>query len=379
MIHQFASLDPLGRITFVLPGSSGEPSGGSRIVYEYANRLSIKGYKVCVVHAPVTQIDPGWKMLAKAVVRYPQRLVDRSYRPDRWLAVAPNVDVRWVPTLTARFVPDANLVIATAWKTAEWVARYPASKGKKFYFIQHYEDWDAPVARVDATWQLPMRKIVIARWLQKMASNMGETAAYVPNAIDHQFFFQMVDPRERLLPRLVMLFHLHPWKGCDDGLKALEALKEEKPALEVALFGVPKRPEHIPAWIQYHQNPSQRELCRLYNEATLFLAPSLSEGWGLTALEAMACGASVVATDNAGHLEFSVHGENALLVKPGDWLGMKQSLATLIDDQELRICLASAGVKTAKRFSWAGSVRRFEEALLCEGNSRPDMFHMTAG
>lgn len=352
------------RITFVLPGSSGNPSGGSRIVYEYANRLSFRGYRVCVIHAPVTRIDPDWKMLAKAVVRYPQRVVDRSYRPDRWLSVSPTVEVRWVPTLSARFVPDADIVIATAWKTAEWVAQYPASKGEKFYFIQHYEDWDAPAERVDATWRLPIRKVVIARWLQNMATNMGETASYVPNAIDHKHFYQDVDPLDRLPGRLAMLHHPHPWKGCKDGLKAIEALKKEKPELQVTLFGVAKRPEHIPTWIQYYQNPKQPELRRLYNQAALFLAPSHAEGWGLTALEAMACGASVVATNNAGHLEFAVHGENTLLVEPGDWIGMKQSLATLIDNQELRLSLASAGVETAERFSWEQAVRLFEEALI---------------
>jgi glycosyltransferase involved in cell wall biosynthesis len=303
-------------------------------------------------------------MLWKAFVRYPQRLLDRSFRPARWFSVDSAVALRWVPTLSARFVPDADVVIATAWKTAEWVATYPDEKGRKFYFIQHYEDWDAPAARVDATWKLPMRKIVIARWLQKMAQDMGQSSAYVPNAIDHEGFYLEVDPAERESYKLVMLYHTHPWKGVKDGLRAIEILKQAKPELQVTLFGVPERPRSLPLWIEYHSNPEQAELRQLYNEAALFLAPSLSEGWGLPALEAMACGAAVVATNNPGHLEFAVDGKNALLVKPGDAWGMANALTRAIDDEALRLSLSNAGVKSAAMFAWERSVSDFEDVLI---------------
>jgi hypothetical protein len=47
-------------------------------------------------------------------------------------------------------------VIATWWETAEWVDRLSVSKGKKVYFIQHYEAFDyLPKERVEATWRLP--------------------------------------------------------------------------------------------------------------------------------------------------------------------------------------------------------------------------------
>lgn len=351
------------RITFVLPGASGDPTGGARIVYEYANRLSRKGHRVCVVHAPVNRVDPDWKMLCKAFVRYPQRFLDRSFRPDPWFPVDPDVKMRWVPTLSARFIPDADLVIATAWKTAEWVATYPKEKGRKFYFIQDYETWNAPAVRVDATWKLPMTKIVIARWLQRQAEDLGETAAYVPNALDHERFYLETDPVDRQPSRLVMLFHTHPRKGSIDGLQAIELLKQTKPELQLVLFGVPKRPRDLPPWIEYHCNPKQEDLRELYNQAALFLAPSHSEGWGLPALEAMACGAAVVATDNAGHLEFAVDGKNAVLVKPRDAEGMANALARLMDDRTLRLSLAHGGAITAERFTWERSVLSFEEAL----------------
>lgn len=363
------------RVTFVLPGSSGAPTGGSRIVYEYANRLARKGYRVFVLHAPITRIDPDWKMLAKALVRYPQRLLDRSYRPDAWLKVEPAVTVRWAPTLSARFAPDADVVIATAWKTAEWVARYPASKGRKLYFVQGYEDWDGGAARVDATWRLPMQKIVIARWLQHKAERMGESAVYVPNALDQDQFYVETAPHLRVPYRVAMLYHTSAWKGADEGLRALYALKVEVPELEVELFGVPRRPAELPPWIKYHQDPPQAELRAIYNRAAVFLAPSRTEGWGLPALEAMACGAAVVATDNEGHREFAVDRQTALLVRPGDWRDMAVKIRMLIEDPTLRLKLSTAAIARARTFCWEDSLARFEAVLrgeVLEGTARPD-------
>src|SRR3546814_3213520 len=91
--------------------------------------------------------------------------------------------------------PDADVVIATAWQTAEVVDRLPAAKGRKFYLIQHLEDWTGPRERVLATWKLPLEKLVIARWLKDIAIELGESTSYQPNAIDTAFFAMAVPPQ----------------------------------------------------------------------------------------------------------------------------------------------------------------------------------------
>lgn len=351
------------RLTFVLPGSSGSPTGGARIVYEYANRLAARGHVVNVVHSPVTRIDPSWKMLAKALFRYPQRWIDRSYRPDSWMTVDPGVNVYWVPLLHGRYIPDADIVIATAWKTAEWVARYGESKGSKYYFIQGFEDWDASRERVEATWKLPLRKLVIARWLQQMAAKLSESVTHVPNAIDGQQFFCEVPPSARDEARVAMLYHAHKLKGCDVGLAALQQVKETYPKLRVELFGIPSCPQNLPDWIQYHRNPRQSELRAIYNRAAIYLAPSWNEGWGLTALEAAACGAALVATDIDGYREFAVPDFNALMSPVGVPEGLAKNLLRLLGDSKLRESIARKGMDTACEFNWTHSVEVFEHAI----------------
>ena len=72
--------------------------------------------------------------------------------------------------VTDRDVPDGDVVIATWWETAEWVAKLSPRKGAKAYFIQHYEVFDyTPHRRVKATWRMPLYKITISKWLEPIS------------------------------------------------------------------------------------------------------------------------------------------------------------------------------------------------------------------
>ena len=169
---------------------------------------------------------------------------------------------------------------------------------------------------------------------------MGESCHYIPNGLDFTKFGCDVDPEARNPMRIAMLFSRSlAWKGSFDGLAALALLKQKIPALEAEFFGIDERPVDLPAWITYHHSPAQAELRRIYNRASIFLAPSLSEGWGLPPCEAMMCGAAVVATDIGGHREFCIDGENALLVPAQNPSAMADAVVKLLDDPELRLRL----------------------------------------
>jgi len=161
------------RITFLLPIPAVQPIGGFKVVYEYANFLAACGHKVNVVHPNMLRIDEpisslGPKKQVKAHLRYWRMKLTNSYRPDHWFTVSPSVDMLWTKDLAAENVPDADIVFATAWETAEWAVTYPASKGKRFYIIQHLETWSGPEERVLKTWRSPFEKIVIAGWLNRI-------------------------------------------------------------------------------------------------------------------------------------------------------------------------------------------------------------------
>jgi len=162
-----------------------------------------------------------------------------------------------------------------------------------------------------------------------------------------------------------MLYHSAEWKGCDDGLAALVIVREKEPDTRAILFGVPPRPATLPDWIEYHQEPSPKLLRELYNRAAIFVAPSRTEGWGLTGCEALLCGAALAATDIDGHREFAFSGQTALTSPARAPGAMAENILRMIHDPELRIRLGKNGYDFVRRLTWQRASASFEAAL-CE-------------
>ena len=103
------------------------------------------------------------------------------------------------------------------------------------------------------------------------------------------------------------------------------------------------------------------ELVCLYREATVFLYPSLYEGFGLPVLEAMLAGAPVL-TSNVSSLP-EVGGDAAAYADPLDVAAIRNELAALLSDRERRVSMAERGRERAGRFSWKATAERTVEVL----------------
>jgi glycosyltransferase involved in cell wall biosynthesis len=351
------------RISFVMPRSGETPCGGFRTVYQYANHLSRRGHDVTVVHPGRFVIDPTRLDHLKNGVRYIEKKVTGHYSPDRWIKMEPSVRLTCVPSLSERYVPDGDIVFATSWQTAEWVSQYSKAKGCGFYYIQHLETWHGPEERVYATWKAPLQKVVPSKWLKEVAVGLGQTAAYIPYGLDMDTFQIVTPSKERKANQLMMLYHESEWKGCEEGLQALNLVREKEPDASAILFGVPGRPRTLPDWIEYHQDPPPELLRELYNRAAIFVAPSRTEGWGLTGCEALLCGASLVATDIDGHREFAFNGVTALTCPSRSPLALAENVLRLIQDSALRIQLAEGGLKFVQQLTWERSTTSLEAVL----------------
>jgi glycosyltransferase involved in cell wall biosynthesis len=349
------------RITFVLPGYARDPIGGVRVVYNYANGLVELGHDVAVVHVARFRKRPG---LTDGRPRRQLEEIVGGWRDVRrgapsevsWQAIDPRVDLHYVHTLTPGSVPDGDVVVATAWQTADAVAALPRAKGIGWYLIQHHETWSGRARRVDATWRLPVRKVFIAPWLHQRADAMGLGAIHrVPGAIDTGKF-HLVSPIEGRQPRVAMLSSEWAWKGRDDGVAALEAARGRVPALEAVLFGAGPRPAGLPSWIEYVQDPPQTVLVDdVYNRAAIYLCPSHAEGWHLPPAEAMACGAAVVSTRIDGVADYALEDRTALLAPVGEAKALAAHVVELLDDEARRAALAHAGHAHIQQFTWEAS------------------------
>ena len=351
------------RIVFLLPGQSLKPAGGYKVVYEYANRLVERGHEVAVVH-PWDCTAPGSAYDALRARLWVARLRRRPAAIAPWFELDERVRMEVVTHPAAARLPAADALIATAWHTAPWVAAAAPGNGAGFYLIQGYETWDGEVEEVRATWRLPLRKLVISRWLEEIADEMGEgeRTVRVPIGMDLDRLGVDVAAAARG-PRLGALYNTGPEKGSDDLIAAMEEARARRPDLSGVMFGTAPRPDHLPAWIEYAMLPSRPELRRFYNSCAVFLQASRSEGWGLPACEAMLCGCALVTVANGGSREYAVEGETALVLAPEEVGRMGECAARLLDDEPLRLRLAERGGERLRGFTWERSVAELEAAL----------------
>jgi glycosyltransferase involved in cell wall biosynthesis len=111
--------------------------------------------------------------------------------------------------------------------------------------------------------------------------------------------------------------------------------------------------------VTYLGKPNQDLLLQTYNAADILIAPSLYEGFGLTVLEAMACGTPVI-TSNVSSLP-EVAGDAAILVDPADVKAMSEAVLQLCNDSALHNKLTEKGLIRSHSFTWRNTAERVAE------------------
>jgi glycosyltransferase involved in cell wall biosynthesis len=339
------------RITFVLPGYARAPIGGFRAVYGYSNYLAERGHIVNIVHPYRVDRAPTLRRALKTRAwRVVRHLSDHPLVP--WTRFHRNSRPLLTYDLRSQFIPDADVIFATAWDTAEYVLTYPATKGAKLYLVQHYETWAGPKERVDATWLSPLYKAVISRWLLELGESMGASRLrHICYAVEEYFRVKNM-PASRPVS-IVSLYHRMDWKGVADALEVLGRVHARYPSVPITMFGVYPRGSDIPDWVRYYQDPDQKTLAEIiYNGHAIYLGASWTEGFGLPAAEAMACGCVFVGTDSGGCRDYAIHERTALLSPARDRDTLYANLCRVIDDPELRRGLQERGTAYVARFNW---------------------------
>ena len=115
---------------------------------------------------------------------------------------------------------------------------------------------------------------------------------------------------------------------------------------------------------------SHKDVAHKYAAAEIAVSPSIYEGFGLPAAEAMACGVPVIGTTAGALPEVIEDNVTGILVPPKNPQALAQAIKTLIDDPELRCKMGDAGVERVKqRFTWAKSAKAtldvYREVINC--------------
>ena len=196
------------------------------------------------------------------------------------------------------------------------------------------------------------------------------TIDVVPNFVDTQRFAPRAAPVRPSTPDVPVVVHVsnfRPLKRADDVVRVFALVRARRPARLRLVGDGPTLADaralarSLDVAADVDCLGERDDLPAQLADAAVFLLPSASESFGLAALEALACGVPVVASDVGGLPELVPQGEVGFLHPVGDCRAMAESVGALLDDLDLRARLGRAGRARAEaRFRTEPAVDRYE-------------------
>lgn len=187
----------------------------------------------------------------------------------------------------------------------------------------------------------------------------------VPNGINTDYFYPLSGVERKPHHLLVTNSADTPLKGLKYLLLAIDAIRKKRP-VHVTVIGKPKQDGLIERQIgelglqdnvHFTGRIADSAFAHYYAEATMAVIPSLYEGFGMPAGEAMACGVPVISTTGGALPE--VVGDAGILVPPGDSGALEASILSLLDHPERRAALGQAGLRrVSESLTWEHAAKK---------------------
>lgn len=336
-------------------------SGGAEVhLHEIFGRIAARGHRVDLLAS-------GWKGgsarafldgidVHRVGARYSFQFMARRYFRERLFAQGYDVlieDLNKIPLYTPRWGPRVvglvhHLFGTTIFREAPapiaaavWIAERGipfAYKGVPFEAVSESSADD-----------------LAARGIPR------KTIRVIHNGIDSQFFTPSPGTRSPK-PLFAYVGRLKRYKGVDLILQAFSVMNDPDARLEIA--GAGDYRDHLESlstalgisdrvrFLGYISDEEKRDLLRRA-WASVFASPK--EGWGLTNLEAAACGTPVIASDSPGLRESLIDGETGVLVPHGDTVALARAMKQLAASRKRVEALGIAGRRFAERFTWDSS------------------------
>ncbi len=317
------------RIIFVLQTMG--MSGGIKIVFEHATRLAQrKGFAIEIWgmdwHGTPWDIDPKVKI--------------RTFK---------NYEV-----MTKELETQEAIKVATWWETAFPVWLSSIRVGVPVYFIQEFESWFYPddiiaQSTVVSCYRKEFINMTTSQYNLEEIRAIGLQATAIPCGYDAATY-KLLPNVKRLDNVLLGVGRRFFQKNFAMTFKAWRKLGDKRP--DMWLFGVEPDMERMDSRITYSEKPSNEEVNKLYNQATVFVQTSRHEGFSLPILEAMAAGCPVICTDAHGNRDFCHDMKNCLIVEHDDVPALSAAIERLLSDEKLRNTLSKEGLKTAQQYRW---------------------------
>ena len=216
-------------------------------------------------------------------------------------------------------IPDADVIIATGYKSVTETVSAPSRCGVKFHFIRGWETWQMPEQKiVSDILSAPTHKIVNSLCLQRKLKNYGVKSKVIRPGYDLEDFYKKASREYRkrfVIGGLFPAAKHFEIKRPEWVVHVYRALKKKysNVNIELWMFGNDMIDEGVVD--RYFQRPKIEEKNDFYNNVDLWLSPAKQEGLHIPPAEAMLTECPVVGTnaDMSGTEDYLVHGHNGLV------------------------------------------------------------------
>lgn len=198
------------------------------------------------------------------------------------------------------------------------------------------------------------------------------TIAMVPNGVDLESLRPDPGGHRYSEPTLLYIGRLKRYKGVDLILRSVAALRRRGVAVRLLVAGKGDHLERLEALkarlglgdtVRFLGYVSEEEKINLLQRSWIHVLTSPKEGWGISIMEAAACGTPSVASDSPGLRDAVRDGETGLLVPHGDLAALTGALEGLLRDATARARMGLAARSHAEGFAWEESARSMEHIL----------------
>ena len=249
----------------------------------------------------------------------------------------------------------------------------------KHLLIKEKPRWvTVPLAYIEPHLIKPYRRasccIAVSEGTKKDLERLGipsEKITVIHNGIDHNIYKPGSEKRENAI---VYIGRLKFYKGVHDLILAFKKVVEKIPSARLRIVGrgdmyyeeyLRNLTENLGLndHVSFEGFTQEKEKVRILQQSKVLAYPSIREGWGISIIEANACGVPAVGYDAPGLRDSIRHGETGVLVRLGDVEALAEALTSLLKDDMLREKMSRNALEWSKKFSWDDSARRFEEVL----------------
>jgi glycosyltransferase involved in cell wall biosynthesis len=189
----------------------------------------------------------------------------------------------------------------------------------------------------------------------------------VPNGLDHDLY-RPGDRARAAVPTVLALGRIEPYKRTEMLVEAVTSI----PGARLVVAGTGTAYDAVARLVAERSLGDRVEVLgfvddaekvRLLREAHVVATASRKEGWGLTVLEAAACGTPAVAFDVPGLRDAIRDGETGILVREESAAALAAAIRRVLEDAPLRERLAAGAIEWAGRFTWDAAAEAVSEAI----------------